>query len=189
MLAMDIPIAGMAGLILAEGGKDLVRSSDRFKTTFLRVFVLMYAAIFIAPTPVYYFLGWPAWEVNFLWPWVDRVLDHPLRAAFSYALLACAVLPTWAGFELGRRWLLRGKDRWVRIGYIALFLLTGLIILLLWDITFNVYSTFERYEAGDGYPFWSHPFVTGWAITSIYFWGSLIGSYVWLRRKGREGTS
>ncbi len=67
MLAMDIPVALMTGLVLAEAGKNLIKREDKYKRLFLKVFVLMYAAIFIAPTPGYYFAGWPAWECNFMW--------------------------------------------------------------------------------------------------------------------------
>ncbi|MFV1951520.1 MAG: hypothetical protein ACC630_06135 [Nitrospinota bacterium] len=183
MLAMDVPIAVMAGLVLSEAGQKMIESKDREKTTFMRIVILMYAALFITPTPFYYLLGWPAWEVNFLWKWVDHIHDHPLRAAFSYALFALAVIPTYLGFELGRFFILKGKYRWVRICYIAMLVLVGIIIFLLRDITFNIASTYERYEAREFYSFWSHPFVTGWAITSLYFWGSLVIFYIWLRKK------
>jgi hypothetical protein len=183
MLAMDIPVSIMTGLVLAEAGKNLLKSDDKEKKTFMRLVVLMYAAIFIAPTPGYYFSGWPAWETNFLWKWVDHILDSPLRAAFSYVLMACAVLPAYFGFELGNFLIRREKEKWVRITYISMLVLVGVIILLLKDITFNIYSTYSKYEAGDSYSLWTHPFVTGWAITSLYFWGSLVGFYLWLRKK------
>lgn len=183
MLAMDIPVAIMAGLVLAEAGKDLIRSEDQYKKGFLRAVTLMYAAIFIAPTPVYYFLGWPAWEVNFIWKWVDHIVDSPLRASFSYALLACAVLPTYLGLVLGEFLIKKRQDKWVRILYISMLVLVGIIILLLKNITFNVSSTYAKYKAGESYSFWSHPFVTGWAITSLYFWVSLVAFYLWLRKK------
>jgi hypothetical protein len=183
MLAMDIPVALMAGLFLAEAGKDLIKSEDKYKQLFLKVFVLMYAAIFIAPTPGYYFAGWPAWECNFMWEWVDHIHDAPLKAAFSYVLLAVAVIPTFLGFLWGQHLIKKGKEKWVRILYIIMLLLVGLVILVLWDITFNVASTYTKYEAGETYSFWTHPFVTGWAITSLYFWGSLVFFYLWLRKK------
>ncbi|MCX6580897.1 MAG: hypothetical protein NT166_12030 [Candidatus Aminicenantes bacterium] len=183
MLAMDIPVALMTGLVLAEAGKELIKSEDRYKRAFIKVFTLMYAAIFIAPTPGYYFAGWPAWECNFMWKWVDQIYDVPLRAAFSYVLLAVAVIPTYLGLLLGEYLIKKGKDKWVRIGYIVMLVLVGVVILLLWDITFNISSTYAKYEAGESYPFQSLPFMTGWAITSLYFWGSLIFFYFWLKKK------
>jgi len=185
MLAMDIPVALMTGMVLAEAGKNMIKNEEQHpeKKTFLNVVVLMYAAIFIAPTPGYYFAGWPAWECNFMWEWVDHVLDSPLRAAFSYVLMAVSVLPTFLGLVIGRALIKKGKDKLNRILYIVLFILVGVIILLLKDITFNVSSTMAKYNAGESYSFWTHPFVTGWAITSLYFWGSLVAFYLWLRKK------
>ena len=153
MLAMDIPVAMMSGLVLAEAGKNLLTSDDKDKVTFMRYITLAYAAIFIAPTPVYYFLGWPAWEVNYLWRWVEHIGDVPIRAAFSYVLLACAVVPTWLGLELGRFFLLQKKDSWVRIGYIVMLVITGIIILAMKDITFNIYATFEKFDNRESYSF------------------------------------
>ena len=109
-----------------------------------------------------------------MWKWVDQILDSPLRASFSYILLACAVIPTYLGMELGQFLIKKKQDKWVRILYISMLVLVGIIIFLLKDITFNIYSTYAKYKAGEAYSFWSHPFVTGWAITSLYFWGSLV---------------
>ena len=183
MLAMDIPIAAMSGMILAEGGKNLAISDNKDKKLLLRFVTLAYAAIFIAPTPVYYFLGWPAWEVNYMWPWVDNILDTPIRAAFAYVLLACAVLPTWFGLEMGMKLLEKGKDKLNRIIYLALLVLTGIIILTLYNETFNVSSTTEKFLAGESYSLWTHPFATGITITYIYFWGSLVVFYLWLKKR------
>ncbi len=183
MLAMDIPVSMMAGMVLAEAGKDLIKSDDKEKITFLKVVVLMYGAIFIAPTPGYYFSGWPAWETNFMWEWVDHILDSPVRAAFSYVLLAVAVIPTYLGLIVAMKLIKKGKEKLVRISYISLLVLVGIIILALKDITLNVSSTYAKYQAADFYSFWTLPFATGWAITSLYFWGSLVLFYLWLRKK------
>jgi len=184
MLAMDVPVAVMSGLVLAEGGKHLLKSGDKEKKRFMNVIVLMYAAIFIAPAPIYYMCGWPAWEVNYLWRWVDHIKGYPLRAGFiAYALLACVVIPTYLGYELGNFLIKKGKELWVRIGYIVMLILVGIIILLLRDITFNIYADFVKYDAGDSFSFWTHPFFTGWFLSALYFWGSLVLFYLWLRKQ------
>lgn len=182
MLAMDIPMSMMCGMVLAEAGRHLVRTRDTEKLRFMRVVVPLFAAVALAPNVFYYMLGWPAWEVNFLWLWVDDIQDHPLRAGFSHALFAVTLIPAMIGFEIGRALIYQGRDRWVRIGYIALFASVGLIDLVLWDITVNIASTNAEMAAGDTYSFWTHPFVTGWAITTVYFWVLMIGFYIWLRK-------
>ena len=181
MLAIDVPIATIGGLVLAEAGRGMIESQDEHKTTFLRVFVLMFAAIFITPTPFYYFLGWPGWETNYLWQWVDQIYDSPVRAAFSYVLFALAIIPAYLGFELGRYFILKGKVTWVRIGYIALLVLVGGIVFLMRETTFNVSSTFADHRGNISSPFMQHPFVTGWVITSLYFLGALAISYFLLK--------
>jgi hypothetical protein len=183
MLALDIPVCLVAGLGLSAGGKDLIKSEDKEKNTFLSLVTLVYAAIFIAPIPGYFFLGWPGWECNFMWSWVDTVRDTPIKAAFAFVLLYFAVSITYLGFMLGRSLIRKGKEKLVYIGIIIMVILMGVIVLLMWDTTFNVAATYADYKAGNTYSFWTHPFVTGWALTTIYYWGSLAAFYFWLRKK------
>ena len=184
MLAIDVPISVLAGLVLAEAGKNMLKNGDRQKYSFMRVTVLLYALFFITPIPFYFFLGWPAWETNFLWRWTDHLLDSPLRAgAVSYGIFLLTVGPAYLAFELGRFWITRGKERFVRVGYVAMAILVGIIVLLTRKITFNIASTYLKYEAGELYSFWSHPFFTGRLIVTIYFWGSLAIFYFWLLKK------
>lgn len=183
MLAIDIPISILAGLVLAEGGKNLIKSGDSQKYNFMRTTVLLYAVFFITPIPFYFFMGWPAWETNFLWRWPDSLLDSPLRASVSFVAFILTVGPAYLGFYCGTFLIRMGKEIWVRIGYISMGILVGIIVFLTRDITFNIASTYSKYEAGDFYSFWSHPFFTGWLIVTIYFWGSLVVFYLWLRKK------
>ena len=183
MMAMDVPLSAACAMAFAEAGKNMIRSEDPDKTTLVRLVVRAFAGIAVASNGVYYMLGWPAWETNFLWRWVDDIMDHPTRAAFAHGLVAMSVIPAWLGFELARKLLLKGKDRLVRIIYIVLFALVGVVVLVLWDSTFNVASTYAKYEAGEFYSFWTLPFATGWAITAAAFWAAFFAIYLWLRKK------
>jgi len=183
MLAMDIPISAMSGMILAEGGKKLILSDGKNDKLLMRFITLAYAAIFIFPTPVYFFLGWPAWELNYMGSWADSIFDTPIKAAFSYVLLACAVLPTWLGMEIGMKLIQKGKDKLNRIIYISLFVVTGIIILSLYKETFNVASTSVKYTSGDTYSLFRTDFITGVSLTYVYFWGSLAIFYFYLKKK------
>jgi len=190
MLAIDVPISVLAGLVLAEASKSMLRSGDKQKYNFMRTTVLLYSIFFITPIPFYFFLGWPAWETNFLWRWPDYVLDSPLRAAVvAYGVFILTVGPAYLGFELGKLFIRKGKDWLVKIGYIAMAILVGIIILLTRGITFNIASTYSKYEAGEFYSFWSQPFFTGWLIVTIYFWGSLVIFYFWLRKRDKSEAS
>jgi hypothetical protein len=183
MLAIDIPIAMLSGFALAESGKRMLKSDDPVKQHYMKTAVLLFAVFFITPVPFYFFLGWPAWEVNFLWRWQDDLHDAPLRAAVAFLVFVLTVGPAYLAFLLGRHWLRKGRDRFVRSAYIVMFLLVGLIVWLTRGITFNIASTYDKYQAAQFYSFWSHPFFTGWALVTVYFWGALILTYMWIRKK------
>lgn len=186
MLAIDVPISVLAGLTLAEAGRGMLESEDRGKYNFMRSTVLLYSVFFITPVVFYFFMGWPAWEVNFLWTWTSHILDSPLRVGtIAFGAFILTVGPCYAAFEIGKLLIRKGKALAVRIGYIAMAVLVGVIVFLTRDITFNIASTYEKYKAGEFYSFWSHPFFIGWLIVTIYFWGSLFIFYIWLRRKDK----
>lgn len=183
MLAIDIPIAMLSGFALAESGKGMLKSDDPAGHRYMKTAVLLFAVFFITPVPFYFFLGWPAWELNFLWRWQDNIHDSPLRAAVSFLVFLLTVGPAYLAFLMGARWLRGGRDRLVRAAWVGMLLLVGVIVLLTRDVTFNVASTYERYQAGQFYSFWSHPFFLGWLLVTIYFWGALGLTYAHIRRK------
>lgn len=183
MLAIDIPIAILSGLALAEAGKKMLKKDDAQKYRFMRTVVVFFAVFFITPIPFYFFLGWPAWETNFLWKWPDNIHDSPIRAAVSFAVFILTVGPAYLAFEIARLLIKKGKDIFVTAGYVLMGILTGVIVYLTRDITFNIASTYAKYEAKEFYSFWSNPFFAGWLIVTIYFWGSLVIFYLWLRKK------
>lgn len=185
MLAIDLPISVLTGMALADAGRDLLRSGDRAKYEALRNTVLLFAVFFITPIPFYFFLGWPAWETNFLWKWPDNLLDSPARAGVvAFGVFLLTVGPAYLGLRLGALLIRRGHDRWVKIGCGALLALVGVIILATRDITFNIASTQEKYVAQDFYSFWSNPFFLGWLLVSLYFWISLGVAYRMIRKGG-----
>jgi len=186
MLAIDIPIALLAGQALAESGKNMLRGNDPNQHYFMKSIVILFAVFFITPVPFYFFLGWPAWEVNFLWRWQDNIHDSPIKAAVSFALFLFTVGPTYIGFLIGKYWIRKGQDVLVRIGYILMAVLVGIIVYVTRDITFNIASTYDKFQAKEFYSFWSHPFFTGWLLVTIYFWGALFACYLFIRKKDKK---
>ena len=186
MLAIDIPIALLAGQALAESGKNMLKSNDPNQHYFMKSIVILFAVFFITPVPFYFFLGWPAWEVNFLWQWQDNIHDSPIKASVAFAIFLFTVGPTYIGFLIGKYWLRKGQDILVRIGYILMAVLVGIIVYLTRDITFNIASTYDKFQVKEFYSFWSHPFFTGWLLVTIYFWGALFACYLFIRKKDKQ---
>jgi hypothetical protein len=185
MLAIDVPISVLAGMALADAGRDLLREGGREGSRTMRNTVLLYTFIFLTPIPFYFFLGWPAWETNFLWQWPDSLLDSPAKAAgVAFGVFILTAGPAYLGLKIAALLIRKGLAAWVRIGYAALAALVGVIVFLTRDITFNIASTHAKFEAGQFYSFWSHPFFAGWLIVTVYFWGSLAICYWRIRKAG-----
>jgi|GEM_PF-1707041 len=187
MLAIDVPISVLAGMALADAGRDLLREGGREGCSAMRNTVLLYTFIFLTPIPFYFFMGWPAWETNFLWHWPDSLLDNPVKAAgVAFGVFILTAGPAYLGLKIAAMLIRKNRAGWVRILCVALALLVGLIVFLTREITFNIASTQAKYEAGQFYSFWSHPFFTGWAIVTVYFWGSLAICYWLIRKAGKK---
>jgi hypothetical protein len=187
MLAIDVPIAILTGMALADAGRDLLRDGDRAKWNTMRSTVLLYTFCCLTPIPFYFFMGWPSWETNYLWRWPDSLLDSPLKAAgVAFGVFILTAGPAYLGLKLAAYLIRKRLAAWVRIGCAVLALLVGLIVFLTRDITFNVASTYARHEAKQFYSFWSHPFFVGWLIVTVYFWGTLAACYWWIRKRGQK---
>ncbi len=192
MLAIDLPIAVLTGLVLADGGNKLLKSDDRINHRYMRNFVIIFSVFFMTPVMFYFFMGWPAWEVNYLWEWQDNLRDSPIKAAVSFVIFFVAVFPTYLALVIGKWFIRRDRTYIVRLGYIFMAIITGAIVYLTRAQTFNIASTYAKYQAGDTYSFFSRenpPFFYGWLIINTCFWSSLLICYIWLRLKGRRYAS
>jgi len=186
MLAIDLPVSLLTGLFLADAGKKLLKSDDRNNHRFVRNVVIVFSVFFITPVVFYFFSGWPAWEVNYLWKWQDNLRDSPMKAAISFVIFFITVFPTYIGYLIGKGLIRRGKSGLVKAGYIFMAIAIGLIVFLTRNITFNIASTYDKYAAKEFYSFWSYPFFHGWLIITIVYWISLFICYIWVRLRGRR---
>lgn len=189
MLAIDLPVSLLTGLFLADAGKKLLKSDDRNNHRFVRNVVIVFSVFFITPIVFYFFIGWPAWEVNFLWKWQDNLRDSPMKAAISFLVFFITVFPTYIGYLIGK-WLIRAnKAGLVKVGYILMAIAIGVIVFLTRNITFNIASTYDKYAEKEFYSFWSYPFFHGWLVVTVFYWVSLFICYIWVRLRGRRMVS
>lgn len=184
MLAIDVPTAAFAAMLLTGGGKKMLRDGDPKQTTFMRLVVLLYTAIFYTPVPLIFLNGWPAWQTNYILPWADNLMDSPIRACVTLLFYALTVIPALLSFELGRLFIRKKKESLVWLAAVVLFLVIFLLIYLTRDISFNVASTYAKYHAKEFFPALSGSFARLLLITSIYTWGGLAIVIAWIRKKG-----
>jgi hypothetical protein len=189
MMAIDFPVGLVAGQVIADAGRNMLKSGDVEKYKYLRSTVILFAYIFTTPIVFYFFMGWPAWETNYIWEWVDRIHGTPKFAISSFGAVIMALLPAWLGFEAGEYLIRKDKVGLLRVSYISLFILILLIVFLTRNATFNIAPTYKDYVAKNFSSFWDNPFFIYWLILTIYFWGGLIIFYLVIRRKDKKYSS
>ncbi|GMT48158.1 MAG: hypothetical protein IEMM0007_1724 [bacterium] len=181
MLLIDIPVGIVAGQVIADASRDAVTRGDTGTVSRIRAIAITFAYLITTPVIIYFFLGWPAWETNYFWKWVDNIQETPLLALSAFMLIAMSFIPIIAGFESGRLLIERDKVSLLRVSYISFFILILLIVYLTRDITFNIAATYEKYMEADSVSFWDNPFFIYWLVLTVFFWGSLAGCYLYVR--------
>jgi len=186
MLLIDVPVGIVAGQVIADAGRTALMGGDRQKVSKVRSIAIVFAYLITTPVIIYFYIGWPAWETNYFWGWVDRIQGNPSLAISSFLIIAMSVLPTLAGFETGRYLVIRERVTLLRLIYSFLFLLILVIVYLSRGKTFNVAPTYAAYTRREFTSFWSNPFFTYWLGLTIFFWGALCGCYLYVRHLFKE---
>lgn len=187
MLLIDVPVGLIAGQVIADAGRNMLRSGEKERYLFLRTVTIVFAFCFITPIVVYFFSGWPAWETNYFFKHVDYIQNNPKLALLAgIGVMAMALVPALLGLVSGRYLIRRGKERLLRVSYIALGVLILVIVYFSREATFNVAATWADYQKGHTFSFFENPFFIFWLVLTVLFWGSLLVFFLWIRRKDKE---
>ncbi|MFH0775755.1 MAG: hypothetical protein V2A53_09780 [bacterium] len=187
MLLIDVPVGLIAGQVIADAGRNMIKGGDSKNYLFLKTMTIIFAFCFITPVVIYFFLGWPAWETNYFFSQVDCIQNNPKLALLSgISVVAMALIPAILGLESGRYLIRRGKERLLRASYLGLGILILIIVYLSKEATFNVAAKWTDYQMGNTFSFFENPFFIFWLVLTICFWGSLLGFFLWIRKKDKE---
>lgn len=186
MLLIDVPVGLIAGQVIADAGRNMLKSGDREKYRFLRATTIIFAFCFITPIVIYFFSGWPGWETNYFFEQADHIQNNPQLALLSgISVVAMALIPALLGLESGRYLIGKGKERLLRVCYIGLGILILIIVYVSRQATFNVAVTWADYQNGNTFSFFENPFFIYWLVLTLCFWGSLLVFFLWVRKKDR----
>ena len=189
MLLIDVPVGLIAGQVIADAGKNMINSGDDAKYLFLRKTTIVFAYCFITPIVIYFYLGWPAWETNYFFAQVDSMQNTPWLALLSgLCVVAMTLVPAVLGLKSGKHLVRKGQVKTLRIIYAALGVLILVIVYLSRKATFNIAAKHADYKAGNTFSFFDNPFFVYWLVLTVLFWGSLLGFFLWIRRKDREAA-
>ncbi|MBI5875025.1 MAG: hypothetical protein HZB81_04145 [Deltaproteobacteria bacterium] len=196
MVQIDIPAAFIASQFFLDIGRKIIKKeasegietqqSVYYKFLFRSVF---FAGFVIAPAGIYLLVGWPGWEQLY---WTERV-EKPifnLYNAMIYPLFIMAiVLCSYLGHIIGYRWLVTGKERYLRPTYIGLLVLVTIVVLLNYP-AFLLVGTYQQYHFDrEGMKLaWGNPydFSIGWLIVMAYFTTSFLYLFFKIRNENKR---
>jgi hypothetical protein len=131
----------------------------------------------IAPAGIYLLAGWPGWEQIYWSKHFEEVMHTGWTNALLPALFVLFImLATYAGHVLGYRWLITGKEKYIRPTWIGLLVVVGIIVLLNYP-SFLLVGTYDQYHNLNGQvreamsSVFHNPygFSVGWVCVMIYF--------------------
>lgn len=184
MVQIDIPAGFVVSMLAIDLGRHALKNdyddTSTGKSTFYYRYLfrsILFSGIVIAPAGIYLLAGWPGWEQIY---WSKR-FEEVMHAGWANALLPALfvlfiILATYAGHVLGYRWLVGGREKYVRPTWIGLLVVVGIIVLLNYP-SFLLVGTYDQYHNLNGQAreamssVFSNPygFSVGWVCVMIYF--------------------
>ncbi len=184
MVQIDIPAAFVASMFFVDLGRQRLQEEARrspkvkpgayYQYLFRAVF---FAGFVIAPAGIYLLAGWPGWEQIYWSPRYEQVMhtgwgNALLPAAFVMAI----VLAGYLGHVLGYRWLVTGKEKYVRPTYITVLAAVAVVVLACYP-SFLLVGTYDQYHNLNGQTrptmayVWTNPygFSAAWLGVMAYF--------------------
>ena len=197
MVQIDIPAAFITSQFILDIGRNLIKKESAegggrypavyYKFLFRSVF---FAGFVIAPAGIYLLTGWPGWEQLY---WTARV-EQPVFNVFNamlYPLFIMAiVLAAYIGHVIGYRWIVTGKEKYLRPTYIAVLIAVSIIVLINYP-AFTLVGTYQEYHFNRAVmqEAWNNTygFSKGWLIVMIYFTASFLYLALKVRKENKKG--
>ncbi|MEK7280485.1 MAG: hypothetical protein AAB090_07560, partial [Nitrospirota bacterium] len=151
MVQIDIPAAFIASQLFLDLGRNMIKKEAAkapedhpaiyYKFLFRSVF---FAGFVIAPAGIYLLTGWPGWEQLYWTERVEKPIFHLFNAMIYPLFIMAIVLGGYLGHIIGYRWLVTGKEKYLRPTYIALLIAVSILVLLNYP-AFTLVGTYQEY--------------------------------------------
>ena len=201
MVQLDIPAAFSASLFFADLARRRIKkeaeaSGDERPRIYYRYlfYSVFFGATVIVPAGLYLICGWPGWEQIYWSRRFEEVIHAGwLNPLFPTLFILGIVLAAYLGFRLAYRWIVAGKEKYLRPTYIAVLAIAGLVVLLCYP-SFILVGTYDQYHNLNGQTresmarVWENPFdfSIGWMGVMVYFAVFLVYMVVKIRKENRE---
>ncbi len=194
MVQIDIPAAFIASQFFLDIGRKAIKreaekSTEKYPAIYYRFLFrsIFFAGFVIAPAGIYLLVGWPGWEQMYWTERVEKPLYHLYNAMLYPLFIMAIVLGAYIGHVVGYRWLITGREKYLRPAYVSLLLLVSLIVLFNYP-AFTLVGTYQQYhfDRGSMESAWKNPydFGTAWLIIMVYFTISFLYLFFKIRKEG-----
>lgn len=196
MVQLDIPAAFVASQLFLDAGRKIIKKEAAegtgnlpavyYKFLFRSVF---FAALVIAPAGIYLLTGWPGWEQLYWTERVEKPIFNLFNAIYYPLFIMAIVLAAYVGHIIGYRWLVTGKEKYLRPTYIFI-LLAALVLVLAQYPAFTLVGTYQQYYSDResmGLA-WNNPydFSIGWLGVVTYFVISFLYLFIKIITESRK---
>lgn len=196
MVQIDIPAAFIASQLFLDIGRNMIkkeaaenpgkRPAIYYKFLFRSVF---FAGFVIAPAGIYLLAGWPGWEQIYWTERVEQVIFNWVNALIPALFIMAIVFAAYIGHVLGYRWLVTGKERYLRPTYISLLVAVSVLVLANYP-AFLYVGTYQEYHFSRSamVEVWKNPhnFSTGWIMVMVYFTASFLYLFFKIRKENKK---
>ncbi len=195
MVQIDIPLAYITSQLFLDIGKKRIikeaQETDNLKPAiYYKYFYrsILFATLVVAPVGIYFLAGWPGWEQMY---WTDRVenlIFNWVNALYPPLFLIAIGLAGYLGHVLGYKWLVTGKEKYLKPSYISVLIAIAILVLFNYP-AFILGGTYQDYHFSreSMEPLWNNPqdFLYGYAFAGSYFLISFIYMVVKIRKESK----
>jgi heme/copper-type cytochrome/quinol oxidase subunit 2 len=184
MVQIDIPAAFVVSMLSLDLGRKVLQKeapkANAGKPAVYYRFLwrsVFFAGFVIAPAGTYLLAGWPGWEQIYWNRRFEEVMHTGWFNAMLPALFVMAIVfAAWLGHVIGYRWLMSGKEKYLRPTYIAVLIIVTIVVLCCYP-SFLLMGTYDQYHNLNGQTresmakVWSnlYGFSVAWVGVMIYF--------------------
>lgn len=194
MVQIDIPAAFIASQLFLDLGRRIIKKeggSEKYPAVYYKFLFrsVFFAGFVIAPAGIYLLAGWPGWEQMY---WTERV-EKPIFNIFNAALyplfIMAIVFGAYLGHVIGYRWLVTGKEKYLRPTYILVLAAVAILVIFNYP-AFTLVGTYQQYHFNRSAmePIWRNSvgFMGGWLIVMAYFAASFLYLFLKIRNESKR---
>ncbi len=196
MVQIDIPAAFIASQFFLDIGRRSIKgeaekSADKYPAIYYKFLFrsVFFAGFVIAPAGIFLLVGWPGWEQMYWTERVEKPLFHLYNAMLYPLFIMAIVLGAYIGHVIGYRWIITGKEKYLRPAYVSLLLAVSLLVILNYP-AFTLVGTYRQYhyDRGSMEAAWNNPydFGIGWLIIMVYFTVSFLYLFITIRKENMK---